>query len=287
MAAGSTDSNGVYQYGSSDTNATFHGLLNIANAILSTTIGALVTRLNNDEAKLRRTVSSLAALDAITDATVGQTAFTTAPGTGVTGHSWVAVGGSGGGLDWQPVGTFVVDTKAHFDTYVAAVVAIADLTFAVGQRGYVTATGITYWWTGSAWKAWESDWITYAPTITGVTLGTGSTTEYRYRYVQGVVEIDYSIRLGTGGAFTAQPTMTLPVTARALRCNDMEYDGKSSACNAAGNIYPIAVLASGASTSIVKFWSTTAGAYAAISATAPHTWALNSVIQGIFRIVPA
>lgn len=49
MPAGSTDPNGVYQYGSSDTNATFHGLLNIANAILSTTIGAIKTRLTSLE----------------------------------------------------------------------------------------------------------------------------------------------------------------------------------------------------------------------------------------------
>lgn len=49
MPAGSTDANGVYQYGSSDTNATFHGLLNIANVVLSATIGAIKTRLTSVE----------------------------------------------------------------------------------------------------------------------------------------------------------------------------------------------------------------------------------------------
>lgn len=49
MATGSTDANGVYQYGSSDTNATFHGLLNIANAILSITVEALKSRVTSLE----------------------------------------------------------------------------------------------------------------------------------------------------------------------------------------------------------------------------------------------
>lgn len=156
-----------------------------------------------------------------------------------------------------------------------------------GDMGYQSDTKIYYLYNGASWKAWESDWITYTPTLTNVVLGTGAATQYRYRYVGGVVGVDFSIRLGTGGSFSGSPTMTLPVTATALRFNSMTYDGVASAANAALNIYPISVLAAGASTTAVTFWATTTGAYVQVTATTPHTWALNSVIQGKFRYVPA
>lgn len=173
--------------------------------------------------------------------------------------------------------------------YKAATTTARDLLtdMVTGDRCLVAADGINYRYNGSAWKAWESDWITYAPTLTNITLGTASSTQYRYRYTGGVVEVDFSIRLGTGGSFTGSPTMTLPVTAVAVRHAAMTYDGVASAANAALNIYPISVLASSTSTTVVAFWTTTSGAYAQVTATVPHTWALNSVIQGKFRYVPA
>lgn len=157
----------------------------------------------------------------------------------------------------------------------------------LNQKALSAADQITYRWNGSAWRAWESDWITYTPTLTGITLGTGPTTQFRYKYVNGDVWVDFSIRLGTGGAFTAQPTMTLPVTATALRYAAMTHPGIASAANAALNIFPIAVLANSSSTTVVTFWSTTTGAYTAVSPTAPITWALDSVLQGKFMVVPA
>lgn len=158
---------------------------------------------------------------------------------------------------------------------------------AEGLLCYVLADKITYRRNASAWRPWDSDWIAYAPTLTNVVLGTGAATEYRYRYVGGVVEVDFFIRLGTGGSFSGSPTMTLPGNAVALRHNNMTYDGVASATNAAGNIYPISVLANTTAVGSVWFWTTTSGAYAQVTATVPHTWALNSAIQGKFRFVPA
>lgn len=179
--------------------------------------------------------------------------------------------------------------KLQVSSYLWANVAArtAQTGMANGDEGYQSDTGVIYKRLGGAWKEWDSDWITYAPTLTGITLGTSPTTRYRYKWRQGICLVDYSIKLGTGGAFTAQPTMTLPITGIALDCPDQEYDGKSSAANSAGNIYPIAVLASSSSVTIAKFWTTTSGAYAAVSATVPHTWALGSVMRGKFEVVPA
>ena len=156
-----------------------------------------------------------------------------------------------------------------------------------GDVGYQTDTGVVYRYSGSAWKEWESGWLTWTPTLTGVTLGTGPVTEYQYRWVGGVADFDLSIKLGTSGAFTGQPTISLPITAKALRYSSMTYDGVASGANAGGNIYPLAVLASGASTTVVTFWSTLSGAYAVVLATVPHTWAANSVLQARFRVIPA
>ena len=155
------------------------------------------------------------------------------------------------------------------------------------DRAVALDTGIEYRYSGSAWGGWESDWVTYAPTLTGVTLGTGSTTRYRYKFVAGLVLVDYSIRLGTGGSFTGQPSLTLPVTAEALRVNFQEYPGTSFASNVASNIFPMSVLADSASVTAVKFWARNTGAYVAVAATVPLTWALNSVIRGQFTMVPA
>lgn len=158
---------------------------------------------------------------------------------------------------------------------------------AEGLLCFVLADKVTYRRNASAWRPWESDWITFSPTLTNVVLGTGAATEFRYRYVGGVVEVDFFIRLGTGGSFSGSPTMTLPVNAAPLRYNNMTYDGVASATNAAGNIYPISVLANTTAVGSVWFWTTTSGAYAQVTATVPHTWALNSVLQGKFRYVPA
>lgn len=165
---------------------------------------------------------------------------------------------------------------------------LAQTGMTVGEMGYQTDTQVTYRATSAtATQPWSSPWITYTPTLTNVTLGTGSVTEYRYQYTNGTVRVDFYIRLGTGGALTGAPTMTLPATAVALRYLSMTYDGVGSAQNAANNVYPISIAAASASTTSVQFFSTVTGAYAALSATAPHTWALNSVLQGKFRFEPA
>jgi hypothetical protein len=150
MPSGSTDANGVYQYGSSDTHATFNGLLNIGDGVLSTTVGILKTRLATLEGHAPQTVTTPAALDAVTTAQLGDTSLMTTPGTGIDPMTWIAFSGTGVGIDWHVTETIRADTKAHMDTFIGVVTAISDERFCIGSTWLETSTGILYMFTTSA-----------------------------------------------------------------------------------------------------------------------------------------
>lgn len=91
-----------------------------------------------------------AALDAVTTATIGDAAWMTTPGTGVDALTWVAVADTGVGLDWRPdTDIITVDTKAHLDTFIAAIAATTDLRFHVGGLIIVTGTATLYRFTSA------------------------------------------------------------------------------------------------------------------------------------------
>jgi hypothetical protein len=72
---------------------------------------------------------------------------------------------------------------------------------------------ITYQYTGTAWKGWESAWTVYAPNIsTNITLGTGGTAVFAWKFSAGQVKLKWKIRLGTGGSWNS-PQFDLPVAA--------------------------------------------------------------------------
>jgi hypothetical protein len=83
-----------------------------------------------------------------------------------------------------------------------------------GDEGYQVDVGITYRYNGSAWKSWESDWITYTPTLTtsGGTLGSASGTG-RYKYVAGAILLKLTATVTTVGTASGSVLATLPVTA--------------------------------------------------------------------------
>jgi hypothetical protein len=95
-------------------------------------------------------VTNLAALDALDEAIVGDLAYMTTPGTGITAMWWEAHAGSAAGLDWRPVDTVIAATEANLATFVAAVAAISDTTFCVGREAYVTGTKTLWAFTSTA-----------------------------------------------------------------------------------------------------------------------------------------
>lgn len=94
----------------------------------------------------------------------------------------------------------------------------------VGLRCTITTdsslgtTGSVYRWNGSAWQAWETAFMNYSPTITGISGTQGGSPGWivnfaRYRYVAGHVEGDVMVTLnGSTAALTATMVLTTPTT---------------------------------------------------------------------------
>lgn len=125
-------------------------------------------------------VASLAALDAISTAVVGDEAvFSAAPSTGISfeGLKAQAISGSGATIDWRFTSDIEAATKANLDTFIAAVVAITDLAagFKLGGMAYISGTRqfVRFTTTAGAYN-FLNGLVPIVPTSvagTGVTLG--------------------------------------------------------------------------------------------------------------------
>jgi len=177
-------------------------------------------------------------------------------------------------------GVVVPRTTTERDAYVPAA---ADMK----ARCWVIADGLTYKWNGSAWKAWESDWITYTPTIRNVAVGTGGSASsvWAYKFVAGDVKVKFSLVLGTSGASVSGiPTITVPIARAALA---HPYEGTTGFLilydTANTRPYQGAILAENTDATKVRLVPTNSGALTtAVAATVPFTWGAGSAISGEF-----
>lgn len=154
----------------------------------------------------------------------------------------------------------------------------------IGEYGYQTDTQVTYRATSAtATQPWASPWITWAPTLSNITLGTASSTAYQYKYSAGLVHGRYKIILGTSGmAIGTNPSLTLPVTAVAPNHANAAYNGRAVLYdNSATTNYNAAVRADASSATVVILMSQSA-TVAAITASAPFIWAASDVLEGDF-----
>lgn len=110
------------------------------------------------------------------------------------------------GSTWRPVG---------MPRFADATARDAQLTSPVlGDLVVLTSDEITYRYNGSAWKAWSSDWITWATAPTNLTVGTGgsASTSQRYKWINGKPFFECKYILGTSGfAVGTNPTLNLPI----------------------------------------------------------------------------
>ena len=151
--------------------------------------------------------------------------------------------------------------------------------------------GIVYRY-GTSWPAWSSDWITYAPTLTNLVVGTGGSagTVAKYRYVDGEVEVFLTFTLGTSGASVGtNPIATLPVTVASPPHANAFYTGGVSLFDASGAARPGFIAADPVANRIRLYQISAAvgQAYDSITATAPWTWAAGDALHARFWVSPA
>jgi hypothetical protein len=82
-----------------------------------------------------------------------------------------------------------------------------------GQFGLQASNGITYRYSGSAWRAWSSGWIAFTPMLTGAAVGTGggALNASEYKYSDGEYHQRGRIVFGSSGAtFPSFPDVGLP-----------------------------------------------------------------------------
>ncbi len=141
-----------------------------------------------------------------------------------------------------------------------------------GDEGYQADVAITYRYNGSAWKEWESDWITWTPTFTNLTnAGAGNATTSKYRWIGGgEIQLELNITLGaspTVGAVTFTPPVTLanPSGIARVFMGDVTYIDEGS-----GSYTGCVAVATGGATVLLRSMSVTTPV--AISSTSPFTF---------------
>jgi len=195
--------------------------------------------------------------------------------------------------DVAAVATSITATRSqmHF-TWADSTARTAATGMIIDDCGYQTDTGITYRYNGSAWKAWESDWITYTPTLAGITIGTGGSaaSAWSYKYVLGDIRVKGGAILGSsGGAVTGVPTITIPANRVAL-VHPYEATAGGAVLYDTSTTTPYLVTVGTDNTNVdkVRLYPHNSGAVvSAISATVPFTWAAGDAITVDFTYRPA
>jgi hypothetical protein len=160
----------------------------------------------------------------------------------------------------------------------------------LGMRSVLTSTEITYRYNGSAWKEWDSDWITWTTTPTGITIGTGgsASTLQRYKYITGRCLFYYKFTLGTSGASVGTaPYLTLPFSLVPPTTRYATLPGDGSTWDSSANSQNYTKARINDTTANQALLSTYTGTYANITATAPWTWAAGDQLGGEFWGDPA
>jgi len=152
----------------------------------------------------------------------------------------------------------------------------AQTGMATNDLGYQIDTTITYRYSGSAWVAWNSPWFTRTPTLTGVTLGTGGTSYFRARYVEGDIEEKLKVLWGTSTpAWTTSPSWPLLAAPDPLTYGSFSQVGFGNAYDSSAvQFYPITANWTGSGSTVNLYAVGTAGAaaaFSAITASSPFT----------------
>lgn len=160
----------------------------------------------------------------------------------------------------------------------------------VDDRAFNLTDLTQYRWSGAAWKPWDSDWISYTPTLVGIVPGTGGTVSARYKYAGGQVVEDGVITLGSSGMSLATVnTVSMGVGAAALKHPFVVYAGDTSFYDvSATNPFAGLAAADQNSTTTFRFYTYAASlAAGAVGTGSPFTWAAGDQMAWNFTHAPA
>jgi len=155
----------------------------------------------------------------------------------------------------------------------------------VGQRARVTGDSAAntgeYRWNGTAWVLWESEWIAWTPTVTGLTAGAGAATG-RYRVRNGVVRCELAIPIT--GAITISGDLTIgrPVTP-ADRIGEAYLQLGRATLNDTGTGSFVGAVLDWSGTTVAVRYLNASAMLLAVTATAPFTWANTDRIIAQFE----
>lgn len=159
------------------------------------------------------------------------------------------------------------------------------------SRAIVTAdstptNNAVYRWNGTAWKPWESDWVSYVATWTGVSEGVGGVRTTQFKYRSGMMLVKVRVVLGGSGAAIAIPaTFTLPVPAptpfvpyAALMRDGLYYQDVS-----ATSAFDGTVIHEISDPSRVRLVSLVGGSTLAVQVSSPFGWVTGDAIHGVIE----
>lgn len=160
-----------------------------------------------------------------------------------------------------------------------------------GDRAFQIDTGITYRYSGSAWVAWSSPWISYTPTLTAAigsfAVGTGGNAQNaaEYKFTDGDFRLRGRIVYGTSGASvpTSTPLVGLPsgIALRAPVISNESLFGQATLFDVGVAVNRGSVRYNGTATDkfeIQQNAATAAGA-AVITDTSPWTWGAGDALE--------
>ena len=199
----------------------------------------------------------------------------------VIGYVTIAQGASS-----VTTGNFIGNPALLHTQVVANATARAMIIPVEGMQVYQLDDDAKYVYTGSEWLAFDTKWQTYTPTLTNLTLGSG-TSVGKYKRSGKDCEIDYVFTLGAGSAVGSNPEVTLPFNRVASGYGTdflQPAIGNAVIVDEASAAYPGSVTTS--QTKFRMYAHTASGTYttlAAITATVPITFGSTDQLGARFK----
>jgi hypothetical protein len=182
--------------------------------------------------------------------------------------------------------------NAHWDDLIDKAVATASALPMTGnwfgRRIIASDVKATYRWNGTAWKPWESEFVTLtlAQAIDSGLASTGSSSSFQWRYRASRVLYKGAYSITASGGGWTNPVLLLPVPAVTPAYAQRRYSiGGGDLVHGAAN-YPLNVFASGSSTTKAAL-ATAAIPAGALTNSAPVVTAIGDSISFELEYDPA